>query len=394
MRAQWSAAVVAAALWMTGCKGSTPTVTTEAHGHEADAGAPTHRVELSESALAAGRIEWSALQPSTIGPRLALPAAIEAEPSQVARIGARVAGRVFALRARIGDLVERGAPLVEIDTVELHQVSAEYFVAQARMRQARDALQRARALVSDGVGAQADLRRAEADERVAAATLHESEEHLHFLGLGEREIQRLRAQSSHGNIRSIVRAPIAGRLSALPVSIGQVLQGTETVAVIGDASRVWVVARVFQSDLAKVRLGAGVRVLLEGAPPNQRPLIGRVESMSDVLDPELRTASARASLDNPDRALRDGMSATALVETESPSALWVDETAVVDREGIKGVFVRTGPRSFEFRPVRLAEGGGDRVAIEEGARAGDEVVTRGAFLLSGELDRAANSEED
>jgi cobalt-zinc-cadmium efflux system membrane fusion protein len=389
MRRAWvlwlSALVVVAA-----CKPSAPPTAAPSR----DAG-PSHRVELSESALAAGRIESAPVVLSTRGPRLSLPAVIEAEPSQVARVGARVAGRIYSLRARVGDTVERGTPLVEIDTVELHQVSSEFFIAQARMRQARDALTRARALVTDGVGAAADLRRAEADERVAAATLHESEEHLHFLGLGEREIQRLRAQSSHGNVRAIVRSPIAGRLSSLPVSIGQVLQGTETVAVIGDASRVWVVARVFQSDLSKVRLGAAVRVQIEGsAQGDERALAGVVESLSDVLDPETRTATARASLSNTDRALRDGMSATAWIETESESALWVDDVSVVEHDGTRGVFVRTGPRAFEFRPVTVRAGGGDRVAIGEGIRSGDVVVTRGAFLLSAELDRAANSEED
>lgn len=382
----WLIAMVAGA----GCKPSATPAAAPSRDAE-----PSHRVELSESALAAGRIESAPVVLSTRGPRLSLPAVIEAEPSQVARVGARVAGRVYSLRARVGDTVERGTPLVEIDTVELHQVSSEFFIAQARMRQARDALSRARALVADGVGAAADLRRAEADERVAAATLHESEEHLHFLGLGEREIQRLRAQSSHGNVRAIVRSPIAGRLSSLPVSIGQVLQGTETVAVIGDASRVWVVARVFQSDLSRVRLGAAVRVQLEGSSQgDERALAGVVESLSDVLDPETRTATARASLSNTDRALRDGMSATAWIETESESALWVDDVSVVEHDGTRGVFVRTGPRAFEFRPVTVREGGGDRVAIGEGIRSGDVVVTRGAFLLSAELDRAANSEEN
>jgi cobalt-zinc-cadmium efflux system membrane fusion protein len=386
-----AAMLALAASTIIACKPAAPTVNNP--GQERDAG-PGHRVELSEAALSSGSIESERIALSTHGPRLALPATIEAEPSQVARVGARVAGRIFALRARVGDVVERGAPLVEIDTVELHQVSAEFFIAQARMRQARDALNRARALVRDGVGAVSDLRRAEADERVAAATLHESEEHLHFLGLGEREIQRLRAQSSHGNVRAIVRSPIAGRLSSLPVSIGQVVQGTETVAVIGDASRVWVVARVFQSDLARVRIGAALTLQLEGAQRADPALTGRVESLSDVLDPETRTASARASLTNDGRALRDGMSATALIETESESALWVDETTVVDHDGTRGVFVRTGPRSFEFRPVELGASAGDRVAIRSGVSAGDDVVTRGAFLLSAELDRPANSEED
>jgi cobalt-zinc-cadmium efflux system membrane fusion protein len=353
-----------------------------------DAGA--HRVELSESALRAGEIESARVATSTRGPRLSLPAVIEADPSQVARVGARVSGRIAALRARVGDVVARGAPLVEIDTVELHQVSTEYFVAQARLRQARDTLARARAMSADGVGATQDLRRAEADARVAVVTMHEAEEHLHFLGLGEREIQRLRAQSSHGSVRAIVRAPIAGRVSSITVAMGQVVSGTETVAVVGDASRVWVVARVFQSELGRVRVGAAMGVRLE----DTRELSATVETVSDVLDPVTRTATARASVDNAGRALRDGMSATAMVETEGESALWVTEASVVEHDGERGVFVRVAPRAFEFRAVRADPVRGDRVAIREGIRDGDDVVTRGAFLLLGEMDRASRSEDE
>ncbi|MBL8678844.1 MAG: efflux RND transporter periplasmic adaptor subunit [Myxococcales bacterium] len=350
-----------------------------------------HAVTLTEASERAGRIETARLERSTRGPSLALPAVIEADPSQVARVGARVEGRVYALRVAVGATVERGAPLVEIDTVELHQVSTEYFVAQARMRQARDALTRARALVRDGVGAAADLRRAEADERVAAATLHESEEHLHFLGLGEREIQQLRSTSSHGRVRAIIRSPMAGRVSALPVSIGQVVNGTDTVAVLGDAARVWVAARVFQVDLARVRVGASVRVEVDGAA---EPLRATIATVSDVLDPETRTATARAALDNNGRALRDGMSVTARVDTEAPSALWVDERSIVAHDGARGAFVRTGAHVFEFRPVRIDGPPADRMAVAEGLREGDELVTNGAFLLLGELERASRGEED
>lgn len=353
--------------------------------------AQEHSVTLTEASERAGRIATERLVRTTRGPSLALPAVIEADPSQVARVGARVEGRVFALRVTVGTTVERGAPLVEIDTVELHQVSTEYFVAQARLRQARDALTRARALVSDGVGAAADLRRAEADERVAAATLHESEEHLHFLGLGEREIQRLRSTSSHGRVRAIIRSPMAGRVSALPVSIGQVVNGTDTVAVLGDAARVWVAASVFQADLARVRVGAQVRVTVNAS---SEPLRATIATVSDVLDPETRTATARAALDNDTRALRDGMSVTAHVDTEAPSALWVDERSIVSHDGARGAFVRTSAHVFEFRPVRIDGPAADRMAVVDGLREGDELVTNGAFLLLGELERASRSEED
>jgi cobalt-zinc-cadmium efflux system membrane fusion protein len=385
--------VLAALMASAGCDRGGASAEGAGHAGRAEGadggGAP--RVVLRGSAVRLGRIETERVQMSARGPRLGLPATIEADPTQVARVGARVSGRVSALRVRVGQPVAAGDPLVEVDTVELHQVSTEYLVAQARLRQARDALARARGLSAEGVGATQDLRRAEADERVAAATLHEAEEHLHFLGLREREIQRVQARSSHGGVRAIVRAPIAGRVASMGVALGQVLGGTETVAVVGDPSRVWVVARVFQSQLGRVRVGSAMTVRVEGA---DEPRAATVESVSDVLDPDTRTATARASLGDGDGALRDGMSATAWVQTEGESALWVDEACVIERDGARGVFVRVGPGTYELRTVELREGEGDRVAIARGVTVGEEIVTRGAFLLAGELDRAARSEED
>ncbi|MDP3277780.1 MAG: efflux RND transporter periplasmic adaptor subunit [Deltaproteobacteria bacterium] len=385
--------IVARSLWLVGvwvgpaCSTSPATPVAPA---EAAAPTPT-RVVLSDAALAIAAIDTEVLARSTRGPALALPATLEADPTQVARVGARVTGRVAQLRVQIGERVAQGAALVELDTVELHQISTEYLIAQARLRYARDVLARARLLHTQNVGSTQELRRAESEQRVASATMQEAEEHLHFLGLSERDIGRVRSQSSHGSVRAIVRAPIAGRVASLPVSLGQVVSGTETVAVIGDAARVWLVASVFQRDLAVVRTGAEVSVQIEGQTTRFRSTIAAI---SDVLDPTTRTASARAALDNPDRALRDGMSATAWVNTEAPSALWIDEAAVVIHDGSPAVFVRVAANTFVLRRVQTTGGQSNRVAIASGVAAGEVVVVRGAFALLGELERASRGEEN
>src|SRR5581483_2701442 len=121
--------------------------------------------------------------------RLIANAVIVGDPQRVARVGARVPGRVTALRVALGDAVTVGQPIADVDSVELHQVSMEYLTAIARSREANDALERQRRLVAERVGAVQDLRRAEADAAAVAATLHEAEEHLHFLGLSEADIR-------------------------------------------------------------------------------------------------------------------------------------------------------------------------------------------------------------
>ncbi len=344
-------------------------------------------IELSAEGVANAGIQTARASSEAFGPRLTATAAIEADPQHVARVGSRVAGRVTAIDVRLGDTVRRGQALVEIDAVELHQVALEYFTARARTRQAEDVLARQRQLVTERVGAVQDLRRAEADSAAFSAALHESEEHLHFLGLTERDITALRDQTSHGEARSTLRAPIDGRVAALDVSLGQVLNGTEDLATITRLDLVWASLRVYERDLANVTPGTSVEVRVPPWP--QRVFPGVVSFVGDLVDPVTRTVEARAALSNPDGMLRPGMSATASVALRGrEAALWLPVEAVQPHAPGEVVFVRTGPRRFAPRAVVVGPEQGGYVPVTAGLSPGEEVVVRGAFALRGELERA------
>lgn len=389
-----SPALCAVVALLAGC--GTRTAPAPAPPQATSSARPEHanRVTLSEEAVRNLNVSVEALNPRVHGPRLEVPATIVADPQQVAQVGARVAGRVVALRAAPGDQVEAGAPLVEIDTVELHQVTMEYLVARARARQANDALSRATALSQERVGAAADVQRARGETSAASATLHEAEEHLHFLGLGDREINRLRSATSHGQTRSIVRSPFGGRISSLPVSVGQVLTGTETVAVVGRIDRVWASLRLYESDVSRVNLGARVSLHVPGTANDER-VEGTLSVVSDVLDPTTRTAEGRVAFANADGRLRPNMSARAWVELPSGDAqLWIPREAVQVHDGASVVFVETGERTFEARPVELGDEASGYVPVRGGVSAGTRVVLRGAFGLRAELEHDELEEEE
>ena len=348
-------------------------------------------VELTAEGLANAGVRSARVQPGTFTPRLTTSGTISADPQRIARVGGRVPGRVAAIRVALGDSVRQGQPLLEIDAVELHQVSMEYLTATARARQANDALARQRQLVAERVGAVADLRRAEADAAAAAATLHESEEHLHFLGLTDRDISQMRSRTSHGNARTIVRAPIDGRVGALDVALGQVLAGTEDLVTITQLDSVWVALRIYERDLPSVVRGASVEVRIPGAP--ERVFSGTLTFLGDLADPTTRTVEARAALANPDGALRPGMSAVASIALAgNPSALWLPAEAVQLHADRPTVFVRTAERRFEVRAVIVGAEQGGFVPVVSGITPGDDVVVHGAFALRGEMERSEMEE--
>lgn len=358
---------------------------------------PSHapaRVELTEESFRNAELRVEQVTPTRFGPRLTAPAVIEGDPTQFARVGARVPGRVVSLRVALGARVRAGDVLMEVDSVELHQVSTEYLTAVARDRQAQDALRRARALSSEQVGAAQDLQRAEADATSAHATLQESEEHLHFLGLRDADIQAIRTHSSHGQAHSAIRSPIDGTVTLLRAALGQVFTGAEEVAVVSRTTRVWCALMVYEQDLPDVRLGAAVSFRPAGRPEGESR-VGTLSYLSDVLDPTTRTAEARFLVENADGSLRPGMSGVAAIEAPSAEgALWIPAEAVQRHDGQPVVFVRVGERTFEPRPVRVGEERGGRVRVESGLRSGDPVAVQGALTLRGELERDELAEDD
>lgn len=349
-------------------------------------------IALSAEGFANAEVRTVALTPSALATRLPVIGTLMADPQRVARVGARFSGRVLALRARLGDTVTVGSPLAEIDTVELHQVSTEYLTAVARAREAADALERQRTLVGERVGAVQDLRRLEANADAATAALHEAEEHLHVLGLTERDIRSLRARTSHGESRSVVRSPIAGRVVAFPLALGQVVSGTEEVATVAQPGAVWASLRVPEADMAAVHAGAAVEVRTAADPGDG--LSATLDFVGDLVDPQTRMVECRAALAGVGGSLRSGMSLAAWITLRAgPPALWIPAEAVLIHESSPVVFVRVGERRFSPRPVRVGAPRAGQVPVTSGVAPGDVVVVHGAFSLLGELERSELEED-
>jgi Cu(I)/Ag(I) efflux system membrane fusion protein len=145
----------------------------------------------------------------------------------------------------------------------------------------------------------------------------------------------------------------------------------------------WVLAEVYEQDLAYVKRGNPARVTINAWPGD--PFDGRVTFIYPTVDKESRTARLRIEIANPDGRLRAGMAATA--EIAAPldgSRLAVPESAVIDSGRRQVVLVERGEGRYEPRPVRLGARAPGWVQVIDGLKAGERVVTRATFLIDAE----------
>lgn len=176
-----------------------------------------------------------------------------------------------------------------------------------------------------------------------------------------------------------VTTPMSGVIDALNVALGQSVDPTTVLYRISDRSQVNVVARVYEEDLGKVRLGQDARVHTLSYP--DRVFTGKVILVSPTLDPQSRTVEVWIRLANPQGLLRPNLFArAAIVLKQTEAALAVPSGAIIEANGEKFVFVRqTGPSGDQFDRVEVTTGAADDEFSEvtEGLVPGDEVVLQG-----------------
>jgi multidrug efflux pump subunit AcrA (membrane-fusion protein) len=148
-----------------------------------------------------------------------------------------------------------------------------------------------------------------------------------------------------------------------------------------DRAKIWGLASLPDSDLARVRPGERVRITTAAFP--DQPFSGEVIGISRSADPETRNFTVRIALRDASGQLHPQMLATFSVETPAPAGLAVPRSALLLEGDGSYVYVVQGD-SFRKQAVRIGASTADQVDVVGGLSAGDRVVVRGAQILESE----------
>jgi membrane fusion protein (multidrug efflux system) len=191
-----------------------------------------------------------------------------------------------------------------------------------------------------------------------------------------------------GGATLALRAPFAGRVIERKVAPGALFEALEPLLTLADLSTLWVFMQAYEKDLALLREGVAVTIRSEAYP--QEALKGKVDFLGSVVDPATRSVKVRASVRNPGEKLRPGMFVTAIAGLGSAtSVIPIPASAINYAPYGDSVFIvedMKDPKGKAYKGVRqqfvkLGPGRGDQVAIVEGLKPGEEIVSSGVFKL-------------
>ncbi|MEO6994471.1 MAG: efflux RND transporter periplasmic adaptor subunit [Lacunisphaera sp.] len=194
-----------------------------------------------------------------------------------------------------------------------------------------------------------------------------------------------RLQSSREAPRTFVfRAPADGVVIEKMAIAGQMVKPGERIFRLADLSHVWVLAQIYEQDLAFVHAGQDATVRVTYGP--ERTIDGRVELLLPQVEDQTRSATARIVLPNPDGSLRPGMFVDVRFAAKiADDAVLVPDLAVLRSGEHNTVFIANADGSFEPREVRLGmRSQGNLYQVLDGLAGGERVVTSGQFMLDSE----------
>jgi cobalt-zinc-cadmium efflux system membrane fusion protein len=292
---------------------------------------------------------------------------------------------VVKVHVDVGQDVKKDALLAMLHSTDLGLAEGAYLKSAAKLHEAKLAYERARDLHEHKVVSLAELQRREATMKTAQAETREARNRLELLGVPRQEVERLDREDT---IKADVplRAPFDGRVIMRNITRGEVVEAQQKLFIVADLSDVWVVGNVPEKDVQFIRKDQKVDVIVSAYPHAIVP--GTITYIGDVLDPATRTMRLRVTVLNPGRLLKPEMFATVRVyAVPTPDALTVPLEAVQNGPAGKMVFVQRGTNDFEVRTVKLGDEQGEVVTVLEGVSAGEQVVTKGSFVLKSELER-------
>ena len=185
-----------------------------------------------------------------------------------------------------------------------------------------------------------------------------------------------------------IRAPFAGRIGITAVNPGQYLNPGDKIATLQTFDPIYIDFTVPQTQLEQIAIGQKVEVTADGLA--DQTFSGRVSTIDTQFDPTTRNVTVEATVANPQQSLVPGMFARAIVDSGKPQRyLTVAQSSVTYNPYGTTVFIATSSKNDKGEEVLTAQQSfiktgptrGDQVAILEGVKEGDLLITSGQMKL-------------
>jgi cobalt-zinc-cadmium efflux system membrane fusion protein len=366
---KFAGAVMAAALLIAGCspKSDTPSAS------------QGKNVTLTQEQRQ--KIHVYTLVPGKFRKTIDTTGVVDFDNDQATTVLAPFSGPVSRLFVSPGDKVKRGDPLAAVISPDFAAAVSAFRKALVTAQNSRKLADLDKDLVSHQGISQREEEQAQTDAAGAEADSDAALQSLKSLGVDPQVIADTKEGKPTARVEGLIRSPLTGTVVERQITPGQLLQaGSTNCFIVADLSRVWVIAHIFDSDLASVHVGDMADVTTGLASKN---LSGTVENIAAEVDPTTRSVAVRVAVNNPGDFLKRQMYVQVHIrDRQETNALLVPVSAILrDEENLPFVYVTQRGGSFARQRVTLGYRSGDQYDIPSGLKPGQQIVVDGAIFV-------------
>ncbi len=325
---------------------------------------PAGQVQLSPEKIQKLGVKTALVTERSLQRTLRILGTIQVDESKIYTVALKFEGWIQKLAVNTtGQSVKMGQALFEVYSPELFISQQEYLVARK------------------GVKA---LSKGSAQALKTATDLTDNAlQRLRYWSIDPTQIKRLETAEKPLETLPIL-SPVNGVVLEKMAQEGQRFMPGDALFRLADLRTVWLVAEVFELDLAGVKVGQSVKVAINAYP--EQSFTGRVNFIYPTVTSETRTIKIRVALANTGGLLKPGLYGSVILDTHPQQAqgLAVPDSAVIDGGIHQHVLLSLGVGRFEPRLVKLGVLADGYYPVLEGLAVGDEVVTQANFLLDAE----------
>lgn len=207
---------------------------------------------------------------------------------------------------------------------------------------------------------------------------------LKLWSLTDEQINLIEQKSEVQNYFEIL-APISGTVIKKNVVIGNYVNEGDVLFEIADLNNVWIELEAYEADLPWIKIGDNLQFEIQSLPGKK--LDATISFIDPVINPETRTASIRAEIQNNNNLLKPEMFVKGKIKTHLPfskDALIIPKSAVLWTGNKSVVYVKDQNAdipTFEYREIVLGEDAGNFYVVKEGLSENEEIVSNGVFKV-------------
>jgi len=321
-------------------------------------------------------IQIDSVQLCNVSEELQLSGEVSYDENKVIKIFPRSSGQVLESPFSLGDKVEAGQVLAVIKSADVAGNYADVSSANADVAIAKRQVDNQEALYKNGIASEREYEEAKEDYQKALANRQKIASLI--------QINGGRGASANGTYT--LTAPAGGFIVEKKVNQGDFIRPDmgDNLFTISDLKDVWVWANVFEADIAKVKEGTDVQVKTLAYP--DKIYAGKIDKVSQVLDPSNKALRVRIRLENADMMLKPEMFATVIVTNPlNEKAVCVSTKALIQQNGRSYVVVYNSDHDMKIAEVSVLKTVGDKTYLNSGLTPGQKVITQNQLFIFQQL---------